>query len=383
MRKFLNTDSSTLSGVRDEATRHFIRSLLLILVFVSNSQVGSSFPIGSYSWHHSIWRMSPSHMVSYMQHPRSSHYATGDLFVNVADFHHPDYVPMRDTIIGFLSSVRTNGNTATIYLTYGDGNGVKHQALDRPFIFIHKVFEVMLSFAPAELQAVAPLGISFACENFPPDIIQATLFAARLAKASLVASHFGGNTESFKIQWVIEGRPTEAVADVVMRNADSALMMVYRNYLGSSPLDAEGHDDIVMRLRGYMLERQCPKCLDDEYARANYVAKISIMTEAACSVAHACSTVSFCAFDGTAWNDGQDPVEYVVSTLSRLNDALESGAVITREQRERLFASSQSLFVMHDWEWFTCYFRDDALAFSSQLCSRYLEAAHSCRLSRE
>lgn len=92
--------------------------------------------------------------------------------------------------------------------------------------------------------------------------------------------------------------------------------------------------------------------MPDEYAIANYVPKISI-TEAACSVAHAWSAVSFCAFDGTACNDGQDPMEYAVSTLSRLNNALESGADITREQRELLFAPSLSLFVMHDCEWFT------------------------------
>ncbi len=82
-----------------------------------------------------------------------------------------------------------------------------------------------------------------------------------------------------------------------MRLSDRALMMAYRNHVGSSISDPDGEDNIITRFFDFMLTKQCRNCLNDEYVKANYWAKIKIMFEADCQRGESCHNTCFCAYD--------------------------------------------------------------------------------------
>ena len=332
-----------------------------------------------------MWRDSPSRLLSFLGSPKGLQFNAGDIYVNVADHVFPREIPDLDRLLAFMRRQRETGNNQTIYVTYGDKNGADSRAYAGPAIFIDAFFDWVTSLSPETLQDIVPLGISFDCERFPPSIVKDTLLYAQAIKLRYLESHFASRPESLSIQWVVEGYLSPSATDAVMRFADSALMMVYRNYLLFSPSDVEGRTGLSARLRDYFLTHQCTGCMSDEYAEANYRAKISIMVEASCVVDDTCSIVSFCAKDrpsdfvSSGSLSATNPVEYILGTLEGLDRIINSDFNFTPQQRRRLFAERNSLYVIHNFEWFSCYFRDDEIAFNRDLCANYPRAAEHCR----
>jgi hypothetical protein len=195
----------------------------------------------------------------------------------------------------------------------------------------------------------------------------------------------------------VEGEPNPESTDTIMRLADSALVMVYRNHAGPSILDSSGVDTIKSRFMGYMLKKQCTRCLDDKYAKANYIAKMKLMVEADCQCTDNCRKTSFCAFDTSSkgWGDQySSATEYMTATL---RDTLQQiHADLKPEQYQRLFGKAYlqnnqdlSLFVVHNWEWFTCYFETKSMTSRDifgiaalEQCSDYRQHAKTCRASK-
>jgi hypothetical protein len=269
--------------------------------------------------------------------------------------------------------VRGYGNKGVIYLTYGDTDGARNGAQMGPILFATSFFAWAESLTPEDAQSVAPIGLSFDCERFSPDAVELVLLTLRRKKDEYCQSHFGGDTNRLMVQWVIDGNPDAGTTDMIMRHADSALMLSYRNYVGQNPpLDNRGGDDLLHRLRYFMLKVQCPRCLDDDYARANYRAKISIMVEAGCDIMSSCATVSFCAYTGP-----RNPAEHLVSMLALMEAYIHR--IVSKEQRDRLFASRSSLFAVHHFEWFSCYFQNPDISFNPKQCQRYPALSRQCR----
>ena len=345
------------------------------------SALGST--VGLYSWEHTIWRDPSSRFFTFFESPEGRTFRDGDLYVNVADHVFPRDIPDLDKLLQFMQRIRSLGNRQIIYVTYGDKNGASTKAFAEPSIFVDAFFAWITSLSPDVIQSILPIGISFDCERFPSHIVKDTLLYAQAVKLRYLDSHFSSSPESLSIQWVIEGKLDPFVSDAVMRFADSALMMVYRNYLLFSPSDPGGRSGLANRLRNYFLIHQCPGCLLDDYASSNYRAKISIMVEASCVVDDECSLVSFCAknriadFEAAGSPAATSPVDYLVSTLQGLERFIDSA--LSPTQRNRLFASPNSLFVIHNFEWFSCYFQNESLSFNPQLCLRFPDAANSCR----
>jgi len=345
----------------------------------------TGLPVGLYSWDHSVWRNPDSRFISFLESSKGSDFRQGDIYVNVADHVFPRDIPDLHRLLEFMQRIRLLENSQVIYVTYGDKNGADSRAFGEPSIFVDAFFDWIASLSPEIVHSIAPLGISFDCERFPPEIVRDTLLYAQAVKLRYLESHFDSRPESLSIQWVVEGKLNPFVTDAVMRFADSALMMVYRNYLLFSPSDPVGYTGLSSRLRDYFLTQQCPGCMLDEYAQSNYNAKISIMVEASCVVDDVCPLVSFCAKDReTDFITGgvpsaTNPVEYLVSTLQGLERVISSDYDFTPEQRSRLFADRNSLFVIHNFEWFSCYFRDPHIAFNPRMCENYPQAAEECR----
>ena len=356
---------------------------VVLLPFLITSVVG--LPVGLYSWDHSVWRNPDSRFVSFLESEKGTDFLQGDIYVNIADHVFPRDIPDLHRLLEFMQRIRSLGNKQVIYVTYGDKNGADSGAFAEPSFFVDAFFDWVDSLSPETVQSIVPLGISFDCERFPPQVVRDTLLYAQAVKLRYLESHFDSKRESLSIQWVVEGQLNPTVTDTVMRYADSALMMVYRNYLFFSPSDPAGHSGLSSRLRDYFLKKQCAKCMQDEYASAHYHAKISIMVEASCVVDDICPLVSFCAkhtendFITAGAPAASNPVDYLVSTLQGLERVIFSDYEFTPDQRTRLFADRKSLFVIHNFEWFSCYFGDADVAFNPELCAKYTQAANECR----
>ena len=354
-----------------------------VLPFLITGAVG--FPVGLYSWDHSVWRDPDSRFISFLESSKGSDFIEGDIYVNIADHVFPRDIPDLHRLLEFMQRIRSLGNRQIIYVTYGDKNGADSGAFAEPSFFVDAFFDWVTSLTPETVQSIVPLGISFDCERFPAEVVRDTLLYAQAVKLRYLDSHFGSKRESLSIQWVVEGKLNPRVTDAVMRFADSALMMVYRNYLFFSPSDPAGYSGLSTRLRDYFLTQQCAGCMQDEFATANYHAKISIMVEASCEVDDICPLVSFCAkhtesdFITSGSPASSNPVEYLVSTLQGLERIIFSDREFTPDQRNRLFADRKSLFVIHNFEWFSCYFGDSDIAFKPALCAKYARAATECR----
>jgi hypothetical protein len=133
------------------------------------------------------------------------------------------------------------------------------------------------------------IGLSFDGEKMPAASTESCLIKAQTLKAQ---SSFPAGR--LLIQHTIEGKRNPDGTDFVMKHADSALVMIYRNYM-TSPTMSES-SNILGRAKFFLTE-QCVYCLDDAYAAANYQAKITMMVEASCGPMNYCAKLSFCAHD--------------------------------------------------------------------------------------
>ena len=320
--------------------------------------------IGIYSWDQRNWADESSDLVRYLNGPFAHSLTCGDVYVNVADYSSADSIPAADRIVPFIKNVRASGNSAIVWLTYGD---VTQRNTTAVLTFINTFKRWMDSVSRDDAALIAPVGISFDIENFPAAVFKQVLLRSQGLKQDSV---FG--QDGLLVGCTIEGQYKPVDTDIIMKYADRALMMAYRNYI-SKPGDMSGEGNGLIKLMRFMFTKQCPKCLDDAYARANYKAKVTVMFETACKLGASCSYISFCAYDGAGKTGG---IDYFVSTVLKLDALLVSSGLMTAAQKDRLIAKDTP-YAVHHWEWFDCFFGTS----KNSICGEYHSMANTCRKS--
>ena len=337
-----------------------------------------------------MWHATESPLVNFLMSEKTREHGCGDVYINIADYSAPDFIKNQQDLVPFMKNVRASGNRAVILLVYGDVNVSGNGVLDGPQRFADTFFRWLNTVSQEDLEEILPLGISFDCEHLPHATITGGLNTAQSLKKHFADAKLGGDASKIFIEWTIEGDEKPNDTDIVMKLADRALVMTYRNRMFTGPVDAENEDDLAGRFFNFMLKRQCTNCLNDIYAREHYKAKMKIMVEADCECGSGCEKISFCAFDAKAngWGNGfSNGAEYLVNTLRQFDSALRDGSRITKEQFQRLFGDYDDLglFVVHNWNWYTCYFDDRSVDISypigarRQGCRNYHSLAAGCR----
>lgn len=353
--------------------------------------------LGFYTWGYDTWNDGTSPIIDFLRNQDVSDFSCGEIYINVADYSASTYIRDEYALVPFIRNVRATGNHETVFLVYGDVQVSAH-APNGPTDFAETFFRWIASISDADLQAVLPLGLSYDCEHVSHTTIEDALTRAQQLKSVLVRTRLGGDASRVTIEWTIEGEKKPVDTDIVMKLSDRALMMGYRNHIGRSVRDPDGVDNIITRLMNFMFTEQCQRCMDDDYAQAHYKAKIKLMFEADCECGASCHKISFCAYDAAEelWGRrnhlGQsvykNGAEYMEGTMRETERQLRN--LMTPAQFRRLFGETRelSLFVVHNWSWFTCYFQNPSVAIKKpfgskqQTCKNYAALASSCRRSK-
>jgi hypothetical protein len=155
-----------------------------------------------------------------------------------------------------------------------------------------------------------------------------------------------------------------------MSYADSALAMVYRNYMHDPTGKYQDDSNILNRLL-WMLTSQCEHCMDEAYVKSNYLAKITVMVEAACAMGNGCGKISMCAFDGA-----DQGAFYMYDILEEMEKGLVP-AKISQSLKDLLF-NPATPYAVHNWEYFRCY-APFPQTFQYPSCANYHQLAADCR----
>ena len=323
--------------------------------------------IGMYVWDQAHWR-DPSPEKGFLKHLSTSHarrLTCGDIFINVADYSSALQISDSNQLVPFILQARKAGNLGVIWLTYGDVTE-KDSAACKAFV---NTFFTWVDTIPDNLiRKVIPIGLSYDIENFPVDVITDTLVSAQKRKKQLI--HKFGN-DGLLIQCTIDGQIRPLQTDAIMKHADRALAMAYRNYIYSTN-DPDGTKNGLLQQLTILFKEQCVHCLDDLYATENYRAEITVMVETACKMGKSCSFVSFCAYDGAETGG----VDYLSKTLRNIDELIVSSGLMSSSQKERLFSKSAP-YAVHDWDWFQCFYRVET--DTNPKCKTYASYAKACR----
>ena len=321
--------------------------------------------IGTYAWSQNYWRETDTSLLEFLDSSTGRSWACGDLSINVADYSNPDHIHDSNLLVSFIQSYRlkVRNPNAVVWLTYGD---VVEKSGAKMSQFTSTFFAWAAAIPKDVATSMGTIGISYDVEHIDPDSTKSTL---------LLAQQLRGQTNfepgRILIQHTIEGDPNVVGTEYVMKYADSALAMVYRNYMHDSTGRYSDDSNILNRLL-WMLSQQCTHCLDDSYAAANYVAKITVMVEASCQMGAGCGKISLCAFDGDSAG-----ANYMVSLMDQMDKALVSDGHMTQAQYQRLF-STGTPYTTHNWEWYRCY-APFSETFQYPSCSMYHTYAAGCR----
>lgn len=320
--------------------------------------------IGTYAWSQAYWRGNDDSLITFLDSSAGRAWACGDLSINVADYTNPDQIHDSDALVNFIQNyrIRVANPDTVVWLTYGD---VVEKSAEKMIRFTNTFF-AWASSIPADIaDSMGTIGISFDVEHIDP---AATKTALQTAQQLRSQTKF--KPGSILIQHTIEGDPNVAGTEYVMEYADSALAMVYRNYMHDPSGKYQDDSNLLNRLL-WMLTSQCSHCMDEAYVRANYRAKITVMVEAACKMGASCGKVSMCAFDGA--NQG---AIYMAGVLDQMEAELYP-TKISESLRKALF-NEKTPYAVHNWEWYRC-FAPFSSSFSFESCSTYHQEAASCR----
>lgn len=322
--------------------------------------------VGTYAWNQDYWRFgNDSTLLDFLSSDLGREWACADLTINVADYSNPDQIHNSGGIITFIQAyrARVRNYDSVVWCSYGD---VVEKSAEKLLLFTRTFFTFLASIPADVADSLGTVGISFDVEHFDPE---ATKDALVLSQQLRDQTNFRNG--KILIQHTIEGAPNVVGTEYVMRYADSALAMVYRNYMHDPTGKYQDDSNILNRLM-WMLTEQCVHCLDDAYSAQNYKAKITVMVEAACKMGAGCGKTSMCAFDGA-----DQGALYMSTILDELDAALVAGNHITAAQDVRLF-DANTRFTSHHWEWYRC-FAPFSSSFQYAFCDSYHTYAASCR----
>ena len=321
--------------------------------------------IGTYAWDQSYWRSGDMTLLDFLDSPVGRQWACGDLTINIADFSNADQIHESGKLVNFIQQyrLRVRNVDAVLWLSYGD---VVSKDGSKMIEFTNTFFDWAASIPSDVAVSMGKIGISYDVEHLDPTFTRDGLLLARRRREE--TKFPPGN---LLIQHTIEGDNNIAGTEYVMQYADNALAMVYRNYMHDPSGKYQDDSNMLNRLM-WMLTEQCPKCLDDAYASANYHAKITIMVEAACQMGNGCGKLSFCAFSGST-----EGAFKMVDVIDQMEAELVSTNMLTKAQMNRLF-STETPYSSHNWEWYRC-FAPFSSTFSYPNCANYQSYASSCR----
>lgn len=319
--------------------------------------------IGVYSWDTTYWRSGNPQLLDFLDSKSGREWSCGDTYVNIADYTSANSIPDQDNLVQFAKTFRKRvaNSRAVLYFTYGDVTARDGKAM---IAFTETFFKWIRSISSADAKQMGTIGISYDVEHMSIDDTRAVLNMCREQRKS---THFGET--DLKIQWTVEGDRNIVGTDLAFKLADSALVMLYSNYIESPVYPRD--QSLYSRLR-WLLSEQCEKCLDDEYAQAQYRAKITVMVEASCEMGRSCAWASFCAYD---WPD--EGARYLSRTLETAMNMLARNGDISPSQYERLF-NIDSPYAVHSFEWYRCSAPFSGL-FTYPNCARYHTLANACR----
>lgn len=321
--------------------------------------------IGTYAWSQGYWRWGDGDLITFLDSPAGREWACGDLTINIADYTNPQQIHDPNMLVAFAQSYHSivANHDAILWLSYGDVVSKNGSSM----VEFTRTFFAWVSSIPADVAlSMGKIGISYDVEHLDPEFTKAALTIARDLRQK--TSFPPG---SLLIQHTIEGANNVVGTDYVMRLADSALAMVYRNYMHDPTGKYQDDSNILNRLM-WMLTQQCVNCLNDSFAASNYVAKITVMVEASCKMGAGCGKLSFCAFDSPA-----DGAHRVVDVMNQMDTALIIGGYMTQSQYNRLM-STTTPYSTHNWEWYRCFAPfSDSLQYAN--CTSYHTLAKDCR----
>jgi hypothetical protein len=291
-------------------------------------------------------------------------WACGDLSINVADYTNPDQIHQSGALVAFIQSYRiqVRNYKSVVWITYGD---VVERSAEKMIRFTNTFFAWAASIPADVVPSLGAIGISFDVEHIDPD---ATKSALLLAQRLRLKTNFPAG--KLLIQHTIEGDNNVLGTHYTMLYADSALAMVYRNYMHDPSGKYQDDSNILNRLL-WMLTSQCEHCMDEGYVQENYKAKITVMVEAACAMGASCGKVSMCAFDG----QDQGAI-YMLKILQEMDQRLSPSYVST--SLKALLFNSETPYTVHNWEWFRC-FAPFSPPFQYGSCLNYHQLAADCR----
>lgn len=319
--------------------------------------------LGQYSWGYSLWSQGSTELTDFFATQAGKDWACGDVTINIGDYTDATSIKYAADIVPFIERYRqTSKNVeSVVWLSYGDvvsGDG------SLMVQFVDTFFAWASSIPVATAATLRKVGLSFDVEHMP-----AASTATALQRAQSLKSTTNFAPGQLLIQHSIEGKPNPDGTDYVMKYADAAFIMLYRNYMISTKFHVDSN---ILSRAQYYLQQQCVNCLNDTYASENYVAKITLMVEGSCSPSDYCAKISFCAFDGP-----DQGAAYLWNTIEELESSMFSTGLVTQAQFTRLF-NPLTTYAVHDWTWFRCYAPlSDTVSFPS--CSAYSQAAETCR----
>jgi hypothetical protein len=322
--------------------------------------------IGTYTWARDYWKNPDSVYMQFLQSSEGRDFH-GDVYVNVGDWDSTRIdrpVQLMNFVLQYR--MRTGRQDTIVYITYGDVTKLKVESMWK---FTNSFFDWYQAIDEPTRQVMGLVGISYDVEHMEPTTTRDILIHAQQRKASIP-----GGPALLRVQHTIDGDYNVKGTDFIMKHADSALAMVYSNFIVSDEYDERKS---IVGFGRWLLQKQCPKCTRASHVRNHYQAKISLMVETTCTMKAKCGRKSLCAFDS--------PVDGGFHHTKDLLSALMAhfGETLPLELFDKLFDLERP-FVLHDWDWTRCmpgFPNPEGVLYPN--CENYHKEAKQCRKRKE
>ncbi|KAF4724148.1 hypothetical protein FOZ63_032063 [Perkinsus olseni] len=329
--------------------------------------------LGTYSWDQSFWRAGNRDLLNFLESDTGLAWNCGDVYINIADYSNWRSIAEPENLLAFARAFRqlSGAGSRVLWMTYGDvveRNGVKMKE------FVATFEQWLHDYVDSDtIRQIMPIGLSYDVEHVDPKLVRDALIEAKNMKARLT-SQLGYPSGSVLLQATIQGAEDEEGTRYVMEHTDSALMMLYRNYINDPTGKYQEDSNIVNRMY-WMLTAQCADCLKDDYFPH---AKITVMVEASCKMGRGCGKLSFCAHDGPGAQGG---VEYMWNILTEMDRIMQDPVegYMTPARHAALF-NPDTPFAVHDFKWSRCFYGESFYtSMGYDDCDSYNTMAGICR----
>ena len=183
--------------------------------------------MGTYAWDQSYWRAGNTELLDFLDSGIGREWACGDLTINIADFTNPFLIHDPAKLVYFIQEYRQRVRNvgAVVWLSYGD---VVSKDGSKMIEFTNTFFDWAASIPRDVAISMGKIGISYDIEHLDPKFTKQGLMLAQERKRQ---TNFPEGT--LLVQHTLEGDANVVGTEYVMQYADSALAMVYRNYIYS------------------------------------------------------------------------------------------------------------------------------------------------------